>query len=206
MPKKTVRVGRVCEQCGSAFECYESELRRRPVRFCSVSCARANQIGRPNPCTSRNLSVRACQFCGTEYMPRHVGSRFCSRPCMSTGMRGEHSANWRGGRHVDVNGYAWVRMPDHPRAKGYGYVKEHVVVMERTIGRFLTRDESVHHINGDRSDNDPSNLQLRGKRHGKGIIQICGDCGSSNVIAAPIATPALRALGDTTSSENDHAT
>lgn len=37
---------------------------------------------------------------------------------------------------------------------------EHVVLMERHIGRTLRKDEVVHHINGDRQDNRIENLQL----------------------------------------------
>lgn len=36
----------------------------------------------------------------------------------------------------------------------------HVVLMERTIGRRLYANECVHHIDGCRSNNDISNLQL----------------------------------------------
>jgi hypothetical protein len=36
----------------------------------------------------------------------------------------------------------------------------HVVAMEQRLGRHLTPDECVHHIDGDRSNNDPNNLAL----------------------------------------------
>lgn len=36
----------------------------------------------------------------------------------------------------------------------------HDVLMERRIGRGLRQDEVVHHIDGDRSNNDPHNLSL----------------------------------------------
>lgn len=37
---------------------------------------------------------------------------------------------------------------------------EHVMVMEKRIGRPLTRGEIVHHIDGNRSNNADSNLHL----------------------------------------------
>lgn len=37
---------------------------------------------------------------------------------------------------------------------------EHVRIMELQIGRRIRSDECVHHIDGDRSNNTPSNLAL----------------------------------------------
>jgi ribosomal protein L24E len=49
----------------------------------------------------------------------------------------------------------------HPRAtKNKPYVHEHVLVMEKLIGRCLTQKERVHHINEVKNDNCPENLLL----------------------------------------------
>ena len=58
------------------------------------------------------------------------------------------------------SGYIMVWNPDHPFCDKKGYVRQHRLVMEAHIGRYLTDDEAVHHIDYDRSNNDISNLQL----------------------------------------------
>lgn len=55
-------------------------------------------------------------------------------------------------------GYTVVYAPEHPRADRNGYVWEHVLVMEKELGRYLAADEVVHHIDRNKSNNDPSNL------------------------------------------------
>lgn len=91
-----------------------------------------------------------------------------------------------------VDGYVWSPVDfNNPidtamMTREYPYLARHRQVMANSIGRPLTSDEQVHHIDGDRSNNDISNLQLRQGAHGSGVVMTCGDCGSHNVIATKI--------------------
>lgn len=92
---------------------------------------------------------------------------------------------WKGGRYKDSSGYirAWVA-PDDPMvsmALNTGHVMEHRLVMARKLGRPLTRRETIHHKDGNRTNNDPANLQLRNGKHGKGVRMCCLNCGSYNI-------------------------
>lgn len=98
---------------------------------------------------------------------------------------GSNHGAWKGGRVKTSGGYVAVKCStDDPLwsvADSQGYVLEHRLVMARALGRALTPHETVHHINGDKTDNRLSNLQLRFGRHGKGVAMVCAKCGSHEI-------------------------
>src|SRR5699024_7941015 len=57
-------------------------------------------------------------------------------------------------------GYVMVHKPSHPNSWKNGYIKLHRLVMECEKGRYLNRDEHVHHKDFNKENNHPSNLEI----------------------------------------------
>lgn len=115
----------------------------------------------------RNGEKRNCIVCGKEFIStlwniKKGGGKYCSHKCQCTG---KNNPFWNGGKTTHQRGYILVRKPNHPLSNSRGYVAEHRLVMEKHLGRYLDKDEVVHHINKNVKDNRIENLQLF-KNHG----------------------------------------
>ena len=59
-----------------------------------------------------------------------------------------------------AGGRVGVFAPEHPSANSSGYVLRYRFLMEQEIGRLLTSEEIVHHVNGNPMDDRLENLAV----------------------------------------------
>lgn len=90
---------------------------------------------------------------------RPFGSKLSEETKKKMGLKGSKNPMWTGGIKITNDGYILIHKPNHPFNVD-NYVFEHRLVVEKQIGRYLTRKERVHHINGIITDNIIENLML----------------------------------------------
>jgi len=105
--------------------------------------------------SSRKYALFACPACGKEIVKKRedgLKQLVCSRECRRL-PEGVHEHSWRGGVVKHTDGYIYVRI-------NRKYILQHRAVMSEYLGRPLTPEEVVHHINGKKDDNRLVNLML----------------------------------------------
>lgn len=74
--------------------------------------------------------------------------------------RNSNHHKWNGGVSISRDGYIHRRFVDHPRSSRRGYVREHILKSEQALGKSLPTGSVVHHVDGDRKNNENSNLVI----------------------------------------------
>lgn len=126
-----------CLVCGKEFKTYKSKILLGKGKYCSKTCClkMTSLDGKKGQRTRFKKDQKPHNFKGWRY---HISRR---------------------------NGKKYIERyrPKPPFCSKAGYVKEHRLVYEEEIGRYLNPDELVHHVNGDTLDNALKNLVLVSK-------------------------------------------
>ena len=125
--------------------------------------------------------TKQCNECGaavTRYPSQMVAFKYCSAACKAKGIIKnqntgfgkaenrknwalEKHPNWKGGRQRRGDGYIRIAVGGGKR------VMEARLVMEKELGRKLTSNEHIRHIDGDASNSAVSNLEIWKKERKK---------------------------------------
>lgn len=135
---------------------------------CTVDHELATGIGEWTPAyrlrigsTVLTNGTPVCRLCGKS-TSRIVTYKYADNVgvCIRCVHQGARNRNFGDGREVDKDGYILISgQQEHPK-QHKGQVREHILVMEKKLGRFLRDDERVHHKDGVKSNNTPDNLVL----------------------------------------------
>lgn len=137
-------INKTCPVCKTKFTTYPSQN----LKTCSRRCG-----SRWRAIRFYEANKKKCTLCGKLFLPkrRDTPGLYCGYRCAGKAIT----------KPVIMRmGYRFVHAPGHPGASKQGYYAEHRLVMEKKIGRFLKKQEVVHHINHNPSDNRPENLML----------------------------------------------
>jgi hypothetical protein len=163
--RNTKKTNKNCLICHKDFIVHD--FRKNIAKYCSKICYQKSKIG-----------IKLSDKIKSNMKGSHKGFKHSKESLKKIRLNipsKEKHYNWRGGRTKTSGGYILVTAIGHPFATNRRYIFEHRLVMEKKIGRYLTKLESVHHINGIKDDNRIENLELvvKGVHYGKIDCPFC---------------------------------
>lgn len=167
---------KVCSACEKSFktpgkQCWTCLANLRKQKTRSIPCSNCQRVG----LLILNKTDQLCTLCDRRkkeaadpslIQRRREQTRKSNRKMRGTDVNApiRRSKGW----WKTVQGYVMIFRPNHANARGTGCLNEHTFVMSESLGRPLTKDETVHHINGVRDDNRIENLELWSNSHPPG--------------------------------------
>lgn len=129
-----------CAVCTQPFRTYPSKVAQGRGKYCSRKCSDSITLIKEGQQLSPDTQFKKGQ------MPENFRGYTFTQSRKASGV------------------YKKIYKPEHPFASKQGYVREHRLVMEEQLGRYLTSDEIVDHINMNTLDNRPENLRVMLKK------------------------------------------
>lgn len=142
---------RICPNCGDVFrprtqgqkhcsgDCYHEAMKKPQQRTCIYTAGGVHAfMARPSE------KKQACGMFHAELARiKHPLDR-------------EHNGK---PAKLNVEGYVLIWEPEHPRSH-QGWLREHIWVKEQELGESIPVEIEVHHVNRNRQDNRPENLEM----------------------------------------------
>ena len=137
------------------LEKFINNEKKHKVKVICEICEKTRII---NWLTAINKEEHICRSCSTTKSRTGKKASEQAKKNMSKAQR-------KKGYRMQGNGYKGILIDDknHPRyknTKGGGYIMEHILILEKELGRFLNKNELVHHIDKNKLNNNINNLYI----------------------------------------------
>lgn len=179
---------KTCLNCGIDVEIRHKERLERNNVFCSQKCS--NEYRKETNRNAKGYFNCICPICNKKFhlaenRLKKYNLHYCSRECHRLakkeymkgdknhqyGLKGEKNASWKSDKRITNYGYVKIRDLQHPFKDCDGFVFEHRLVAEKYLlneensieingKKYLKPEFTVHHIDENKLNNKPNNLEI----------------------------------------------